>query len=147
MREQSHLEQTIGDEKDFKKILVVDDILYVVKSISRILVAEGYFVFTARTGKEALDKFVKYSPDLITLDQKLPDMTGLQLVQKIRKLEKGDHTIIIFISSVYEKEEITSILQSNISDYLLKPFKKAKLIDTVQNLIGRPGLEVDSGNL
>ncbi|MBN2535041.1 MAG: response regulator [Spirochaetales bacterium] len=120
----------------FKKILVVDDIMYVVKSISRILRSEGYFVITAMTGKEAIKKFDKYKPDLITMDQILPDMTGLQLVGKLKERGGGEKVKIIFVSAVQGKDEIKSIIGTGISNYILKPFKKENLIAIVKNLIG-----------
>ena len=121
---------------DTKKILVIDDITYVVRSISHILRSHGYFVITAMTGKEALEKFEKFKPDLITVDQKLPDMSGLQLVEKIRGIY-GDTTLkVIFISAVQEKSEIKSILNSGVDNYLLKPFKKEILLAAVKKLIG-----------
>lgn len=124
----------------FLKILVVDDILYVVKSISKVLSAEGFFVFTARTGLEALNKFREYSPNLVTIDQKLPDMTGRQLVQMLRAVDKerNTKTNMIFISAVDDREEIKSIMQLGIDDYLVKPFKKGRLLETVKQLIGTP---------
>lgn len=119
-----------------KKILVIDDITYVVRSISRILRSQGYFVITAMTGKEALSRFEKYKPDLLTVDQKLPDMSGLQLVEKIRKLRGGEKIKVIFISAVQDKDEIKSILNVGIDNYLLKPFKKEMLLSVVKKLIG-----------
>jgi len=121
--------------KDFKKVLVVDDITYVVKSISNILRSENYFVFTAMNGKDAISKYKNYNPDLITIDQKLPDMSGIELAKKIRKLEGGNKTKIIFISTVHSKEEITNILNLGIDNYILKPFKKQILIDIVKDLL------------
>ena len=128
-------ETPTGDPR-FIKVLVVDDITYVVKSISRIFESQGYFVLTAKTGEEALDKFIRYSPDLITIDQKLPDMTGVQLVEQIRAHDSGKETKLIIISAVTDKNEIQSILNKNIDDYLVKPFKRARLIDTVRILLG-----------
>ena len=122
-------------KKRKSKILVVDDLLYVAKSISKILQEEGYSVITAMSGEETLDKFIKYNPDLITIDQKLPDMSGFELVLKLRKLKKGENAKIIFISGVYEKEIIESILQLGVKDYLLKPVKRIKLLETVQRLL------------
>ncbi|MBN2441713.1 MAG: response regulator [Spirochaetales bacterium] len=119
-----------------KKILVIDDITYVVKSISRILRSHGYFVVTAMTGKEAIEKFEKYRPNLITVDQKLPDMSGLQLVRKIKEIHGSEKIKVVFISAVQEKAEIKSILNSGIDNYLLKPFKKEMLIYTIKKLIG-----------
>lgn len=119
-----------------KKILVVDDILYVVRSISKILSDEGYQVLTAFSGKEALAILKQHSPDLITIDQKLPDMTGINLVEQIKKLNLEVFPKIIFISAVYDKEQIGAILKNLVSNYILKPFKKSKLIETVNELIG-----------
>jgi two-component system, chemotaxis family, chemotaxis protein CheY len=119
----------------FKKVLIVDDILYVAKSITKILKDAGYFTFTALSGREALEKCKAYAPDLVTVDQKLPDMSGLQLAQKILALPSATPPRIIFISSVYEREEIEQIMKQGIDDYLLKPFTKAKLIETVKRLI------------
>jgi len=120
----------------FKKVLVVDDIMYVVKSISRILRSNGYFVITALNGEEAIKKFDKYKPDLITIDQNLPDMTGLELAEKIKKYKEGEKVKIIFVSAVQEKGEIKTIIGSGINNYILKPFKKENLIAAVKNLIG-----------
>jgi CheY-like chemotaxis protein len=122
--------------KGFKKVLVVDDITYVVRSISHILRGQNYFVLTATTGKEALEKYKNYTPELITIDQKLPDMSGFQLVEKIRQLPGGERAKIIFISAVQEKQEISSILKLGIDYYILKPFKKQILIEYVKKLIG-----------
>lgn len=122
-------------ERSFKKVLIVDDILYVVKSLSKVLTDEGYFVLTAMTGGEALEKFVQYAPDALTIDQKLPDMSGVQLVEKILSLCAGRPPRIIFISSVYDREEITQILAHGIDDFLLKPFKRAKLLETLERLL------------
>jgi two-component system, chemotaxis family, chemotaxis protein CheY len=126
----------IIEQKGFKKVLVVDDITYVVRSISKILKGAGYFVITAMAGKEAIEKFARYKPDLVTIDQKLPDMTGIQLVEKIRRLEGGEKPKLIFISAVQEKDEIKSILHLKIDNYILKPFRKEILIDAVKKLLG-----------
>jgi CheY-like chemotaxis protein len=124
------------ERPESKKILVVDDIMYVVKSITKILRGAGYIVISAMTGKEALEKFLKHKPDLVTVDQKLPDMTGIQLVEHLRELPGGDRPRFIFISAVQEKEEIRSILHLKIDNYILKPFRKEILLDSVRKLLG-----------
>jgi CheY-like chemotaxis protein len=125
-----------SEANQFHKVLVVDDITYVLKSISRVLREEGFFVMTATTAQEAITSFQSYWPDLVTIDQKLPDMSGFQLAKQIRKMDPLGATKIIFISSVYEKEEIRKILQEGVDDYLMKPFKKARLIETVKQVLG-----------
>ena len=108
---------------DFKKILVVEDLTYVLKTIVKTLSQDGYFTISASTGEEALQKFENYLPDLITVDQRLPDMTGIQLVNKIRALNKTPDTKIVFISGVDDKETIQTILQMGVDEYLLTPFQ------------------------
>lgn len=120
-----------------KKILVVDDILYVVKSISKILTEAGYYVLTATTGKEAIDVIKKNPVDLITIDQKLPDMNGVKLVDEIRKLNFEIFPKIIFISAIYDKEEIQSILTHSVDNFILKPFKKNKLLEIINELFNK----------
>lgn len=131
----------MAEKRDFLKVLVVDDILYVVKSISKVLHNEGFFVLTARSGQEALEKYVEYSPDLVTVDQKLPDMSGLQLVAKIREIDPEGKARIIVISAVDDKQEIQAILKYQIDDYLIKPFMKKRLIDSVKALLDPEELE------
>jgi len=124
------------DLKGLKKILVVDDITYVVKSIVKILKAAGYFVVSAMTGKEAIEKFLKYKPHVMTIDQKLPDMSGIQLVEQIRKIDIHEKTKIVFISAVQDKDEIKSILYLKIDNYILKPFRKEILLDAIGKIFG-----------
>jgi DNA-binding response OmpR family regulator len=123
------------DVTDKKKILIVDDLTYVVKTIERILSEQGYLVITAKTGYDAFEKFEKYFPDLVTVDQKLPDMMGTQLVEKIKKTEHGKTVKIIFITATSEISDIRAILKMKIDDYLVKPFEKSKLIAVVKKLL------------
>jgi DNA-binding response OmpR family regulator len=122
-------------ERVFKKILVVDDILYVVKSLAKVLSDEGYFVLTALSGNEALEKFSEHCPDAVTVDQRLPDMSGIQLAERIISLSGDARPRIIFISSVYDREEIAGIMKRGIDDYLMKPFTRAKLLETLGRLL------------
>lgn len=121
-------------DNEFKKILVVDDITYVVKTITRILEDAKYFCMSATTGQDALEKYQRYLPDLITIDQRLPDMTGLDLVKKIRNLQLDHAPKIIFISAMNDKDIIRSIIQNGVDEFLLKPFQKQKLLESVQRL-------------
>jgi DNA-binding response OmpR family regulator len=123
-----------SEQHDFKKVLVVDDITYVIKSISTILRSQNFFVMTAKNGAEAIKKFKKYNPDLVTIDQNLPDMSGKKLASEIKALPGGDTVKIIFISAIHNKQEIRGILDLGVDNYILKPFRKQTLIDIVKKL-------------
>ncbi|MFW6364359.1 MAG: response regulator [Spirochaeta sp.] len=128
-----------------KRILVIDDIEYVLKSISRTLAAEGFSVFTAKRGSEALMKYMDCMPDVITVDQKLPDMSGLQLIRQLAERHADHSPGIIFISSVYDREEIMGIMKEGIDSYLMKPFKRDKLIETVHEVLQARDKRNDQG--
>jgi DNA-binding response OmpR family regulator len=119
-----------------KKILVVDDIHYVAKYLATILRDAGYNVLTSMSGGEALNRFEMFNPDLVTIDQKLPDMTGFELVNQLRKQNNDKRPKIVFISAVNEKETIESVLNLGIDSYLIKPVNMTKLLETVQSLLG-----------
>jgi YesN/AraC family two-component response regulator len=89
------------------------------------------------SGGEALSKFEMFRPDLVTIDQKLPDMTGFELVNRLRKLKNGQRFKIVFISAVYERETIESVLNLGIDNYLMKPVDKVKLLETLKSLLGK----------
>ena len=119
-----------------KKILVVDDIHYVTRYLAMVIREAGYIVLTSMSGGEALEKFEMFSPDLVTIDQKLPDMTGFELVNRLRELKNGKRSKIVFISAVYERETIESVLNLGIDQYLMKPVDEPKLLETLKNLLG-----------
>ncbi len=121
--------------KDLKKILIVEDLTYVIKTIERILTEAGYFVLTAKDGEEAIEKFKNYSPHLITVDHKLPDMTGVQLVEQIRKIGSEVTPKIVFITAFDDVDTIRSIVKLGIDDFLIKPFQKNKLLETVKKTL------------
>ncbi|HPO50459.1 MAG TPA: response regulator [Spirochaetota bacterium] len=121
--------------KDLKKILIVEGLTYVIKTIERILTEAGYFVLTAKDGEEAIEKFKNYSPHLITVDHKLPDMTGVQLVEQIRKIGSEVTPKIVFITAFDDVDTIRSIVKLGIDDFLIKPFQKNKLLETVKKTL------------
>lgn len=124
-------------DEESVKILVVDDLDYITELISKILTDAGYNVLTASSGSEAMELFLNHSPDLITIDQRLPDMTGLELAKNIRSEKRGENAKLIFITGSYEKEEIKSVLNLGPNNFLSKPFRKANLLNAVANVLNR----------
>lgn len=122
-----------------KRVLVIDDIIYVQRSIARALEDAGYTVFTASNGKEALEKCALYSPALITLDMNLPDISGLELLKKLSETIVNNNTKTIFISAVHDKSLIKTVFTRGADYYMIKPFKKNKLIENVRKLLEERG--------
>lgn len=115
--------------KDAKKILVVDDETSVSKFVQHGLEAQGFQVFTAETGKDGLTRMIEVKPDLVILDFGLPDMTGLQVLQKLREWSK---TPIIFLTVRDSDEDKVAALDQGADDYLTKPFSFPELLARIR---------------
>ena len=114
-----------------RDVLVVDDD-FMVAEIHRRFVeqVEGFrAVGVARTGAEALAAARDLRPQLILLDVYLPDMTGLEVLQRLRS--GGDRVGVIMITAARELDTVSGALDGGAADYLIKPFEfdqlKAKL--------------------
>lgn len=127
-------EYKLNDMFSFNKILIVDDIFYVKRTISNILSDAGYFVLAASGGHEAIDKIKKYSPDLITVGQKLSDMTVLDFVKSIRSVN-GYKDKLLFVSSRKDTDDIDSELSSYFDVLISTPVQKEELITAVKKLL------------
>lgn len=118
-----------------KRVLVIEDITYVQRIISRTLTEAGYTVVIASNGEEAVEMIKRYTPALVTIDMNLPDTKGALLLEIIKK-QFGDLNIkTIFISAVTNRNEIKSVLSRGADYYLIKPFKKSDLIDCVETVM------------
>lgn len=102
-----------------KKILVVDDEDIIRESISYILGKEGYEVETAENGAIAYDKVQKEQYDLVISDIEMPEMKGIDLLEKIVRLNL--HTSVIIITAYGSLETAIRALRAGAGDYLLKP--------------------------
>ncbi len=111
------------DEK--MSIMVVDDEEIVRESLFHWFKKYGHVVDTASSGFEALDKLEKYPFQLLFVDIKMPEMDGIELLEKV-KTEYPD-TIVIIITAYGSIESAVKAMRIGASDYLLKPFKPDQL--------------------
>lgn len=116
-----------------KKVLIVDDSLYMRTLIKDVLVNAGYDVVgMAANGENAIDMAFDLQPDIITLDNILPDMLGLDIVKALKS--EDIQSKIIMISAVGQNSVIQDGLESGASDYLVKPFTNDQLIEALEKL-------------
>lgn len=105
------------------KILAVDDEIHILKLLKDYFNMQGYLVYTACGGSEALEK-IEIQPDIILLDINMPDMNGLDVCRKIR-----DHVAcpILFLTAKVEERDRINGLMIGGDDYILKPFSIEEL--------------------
>lgn len=112
-----------------KKILVVDDEKPISDIVKFNLTKEGFDVYTAYDGQEALDSVEKVQPDLIILDLMLPKIDGLEVAREVRK--KYDMPIIMVTAKDTEIDKVLG-LEMGADDYVTKPFSNRELIARVK---------------
>ena len=111
-----------------KKVLIVDDDPSMVELIKLILENNNFNVISAGTGEYALIQLENELVDACLLDMMLPDINGLQLLQKIRALPMGKHIPLIMITSKQDEFDTVLGLELGADDFIHKPFKKRELI-------------------
>ena len=126
-----------GMEDTTKKILVADDEPDILEIISYNLRKEGYEVFTASDGNEALDKARLHHPDLIILDIMMPKKTGVEVCQILRTQPEFTQTLIIFLTALSDEAVQIKGLESGADDYLTKPVSPKVLISRVNAIFRR----------
>jgi len=112
-----------------KKILIVDDDRDIVSAIETILAFENYSTVSAFTGEDSIEKAKNERPSLILLDYMLPDMTGKQVVEEIRKDEEMREIPIILVSATHGLRQLCQGIA--IQGIIEKPFDIDTLTSTV----------------
>jgi DNA-binding NtrC family response regulator len=113
-----------------QNILVVDDDAEVRKTLSSILLKEGYLVETAENGKQALRASEKAHFDVALIDIKLPDMDGTELLHRLE--EKQPHMVKIIITGFPTLENAMKTVNEGADGYILKPFDIEKLLEMIK---------------
>lgn len=113
-----------------KKILVADDETNIRLLFEAVLGEEDYQVTTAATGREALRKILKEDFDLLIFDIKMPEINGLELVERIRELKKN--TPVIICSAYKHLRDDYVVGTSDNIDYITKPVNLAELKEKVR---------------
>lgn len=115
-------------------ILVVDDEEKLLSLISKFLTTEGFHVEVATAGKEGLLLMQKIRFDLIVLDWMLPDMTGLDVIRKIRK---ENNIPVIFLTAKSSEVDKLVGLELGADDYITKPFSLRELAARIRVVLRR----------
>jgi two-component system phosphate regulon response regulator PhoB len=119
------------------RILYVEDDLNLQKSLGFILWREGYEIFCAQTGEEALELARKEKPDLILLDLVLPGIDGLKVCSILKKDPNTSGILVIMVTAKKRMEDIVAGLKDYGDDYVTKPFEPQILLARIQALLRR----------
>ncbi len=118
------------------KILIIEDDIELLNSLADSLKKDGYIIVTAQTGKSALEKYHDDIFNLVLLDINLPDMSGLEILNQIRKSETPSVYVLI-LSAKYELDDKVLGLDAGADDYLAKPFSVIELKARIRAILRR----------
>jgi DNA-binding response OmpR family regulator len=115
-------------------ILTVDDEPRFTKLIEANLISEGYEVLVAHDGQTALDTTVNNNPDLVLLDVMMPEMSGFEVLSRIREFS---NVPIIMLTAKGEEADRVEGLNRGADDYVVKPFSATELLARVNAVLRR----------
>jgi len=120
-----------------KRILIADDEPDILEIISYNLQNEGFEVYTAKNGDEAIERAKILHPDLIILDIMMPKKTGVEVCNILRSQSLFQDTIIIFLTALSDEGSQIKGLETGADDYISKPISPKVLISRVNALFRR----------
>lgn len=119
-------------------ILIIDDELSLLKSVGERLEMENFNVIACTTAEQALETLARFTPDLMVVDLRLPQMSGLDFCRHVRSTENPSRLVpIIFLTT--DRTEVSKVLGLELGgdDYMTKPFSPAEFVARVKALIRR----------
>jgi two-component system, OmpR family, alkaline phosphatase synthesis response regulator PhoP len=119
------------------RILLVDDEQDILEIVGYNLSLEGYQVFTAKNGIEAVSKAKKKQPHLVILDVMMPEMDGIEACEIMRNTPGLENTIITFLTARGEDYSQLAGFDAGADDYIQKPIKPKVLVSKIKALLRR----------
>jgi DNA-binding response OmpR family regulator len=123
-----------------EKILIVDDNMDIRATTRRVLERHGFVVREAGSGRSALDRLEIDPPALVLLDLMMPEMSGLQVLERMRRNPATAHVPVILLTAVDEDEHVTAGYQFGADYYLSKPCSAKRLLYAIGVVLGRTDL-------
>ena len=122
-----------------KRILVVDDEMYIVNILDFTLAGEGWEVISANNGEDALRTLLKVEPDLVILDVMMPRIDGVEVCRAIKARDESADTPVILLSAKDSDRDREKGMEAGADLYLTKPFSPSRLVEEIRNLMNPQG--------
>lgn len=103
------------------KLLIADDDATTRRILNRAVALLGHDVVAVNDGRELVDRFPEFRPDLILTDWRMPEMDGVEAIEKIRAMPGGREVFIVLSTGVYGASETANAIEAGADDYILKP--------------------------
>ena len=118
-----------------KRILIADDEEHLGRLVKFKLESAGYEVDWRQTGREAWEGIHEKKPDLVILDVMMPEMTGFEVLKRIRADEELVSIPVILLSAKSQPADVRAGMELGATEYITKPFRPAALLECVKRLL------------
>lgn len=124
-------------ETNTKTVLVVEDEPAVALALTDTLAKEGFAVLSAHDGEEGLTQALASHPDIVVTDLKMPVMTGLEMIEKIRADEWGKNAKILILSNMSDLETLQNAMEKGAFHYMVKgDSSMADIVAAIKKYLG-----------
>lgn len=120
-----------------ESVLIVEDEEDILELVKYHLSREGYQVYTAMSGEEALKVVKKKLPDLMVLDLMLPEIDGLEVCRRLKSNPDTDRIAVVMLTAKGEEADVVAGLELGADDYIAKPFSPRVLLARIRAVIRR----------
>ncbi len=115
---------------DLKKILICDDAAFMRFQIKSMIMKHGYEVVgEAEDGIEAVKKYTELKPDIVTMDITMPNMTGIEALKQILKIDPSAK--VIMLSAMGQEPMVKEAILSGAKNFIVKPFTESDLLKVI----------------
>ncbi len=114
-------------------VMVVDDDELAAKAVTKVLEKEGFELLTVHSGRDALTLLADHPVDVLVLDVMMPQMTGLQVCEELRKDDKLRELPVILLTGCDDFETRAAGMKLGVSEFLCKPFAHHELIARIHS--------------
>ena len=118
-----------------KQVLIVDDALFMRTLLRDIFIAAGWDVIAeAENGLLAIEAYQRHQPDLVTMDIVMPEMGGIDAMQRI--LGTDAEAKVVICSALGQESMIMEAIQAGAKDFIVKPFQASQVLEVVERVCG-----------
>ena len=118
-----------------KSVVIIEDEPFIIEALTFLLENEGLDVRSISDGAKAIDFIVKSKPNLVILDIMLPNVSGMKILEDIRKMNEISHLPVLMLTAKGQKKDRMAAEEAGVSKFMTKPFDNQELIEHVKLMI------------
>ena len=118
-----------------KRISIIEDEPFIIEALSFLLEREGFVVSAISDGADALEFITSAPPDLLILDIMLPNVSGMKILEDIRRTKGIENLPVLMLTAKGQKKDRLAAEQAGVSLFMTKPFSNTELIANVHEML------------